>query len=233
MPSAKLTSTLRQIRQQWGQDALRPLSAIATPAVIPTGQPVLDAALGIGGLPRGRLTEIIGHPTSGMFTLALHLMAQAQALGDPVVVVDMSRTFDPDYAQRCGVRVEDLWLITPEQRVVLQVARDLVRSQQVGLIVLRWPPTATHIGVGDENQRWQALHTALTASPCALVSLIPAQAITCSSPSAAIRLQIERQSWLQVGQDVVGYRSQVTILKNKLMAPGPPLELDFQLPGET
>ncbi len=107
--------TLAEIRRRWGSDALRPLSAVrAASSHIPTSFLGLDALLG-GGIPCGQTVELCGTPTSGMTTLALKIMAEAQVQGRLVVYVDLARVFDPGYAARCGVRMDGLLIAHPEQ----------------------------------------------------------------------------------------------------------------------
>ena len=114
--------TVAAIQQRWGTQALRrwgeapayrqgqAARAVEAPH-IPTGFPALDQALGIGGIPRGRITEMMGAPTSGMATLALKVIASAQSRRDMAAYVDLGYTFDPDYAARCGVTPDKLLLV--------------------------------------------------------------------------------------------------------------------------
>lgn len=113
----RLEKTVTDIQNRFGLRVIGRPAETAAPSVIPTGFPALDAALGIGGLPRGRIVEIVGVPTSGAATLALKAAAQAQerdgTAGGLAVYIDIARTFDPDYAHRCGLDLHRLMLIHP------------------------------------------------------------------------------------------------------------------------
>jgi recombination protein RecA len=114
--AARLQPLIAAIQRRWGVHALRcggQAPAGALPA-LPSGFPALDAALGIGGLPRGRLTELLGAATSGKTTIALHALAAAQARGERVGYLDLPATFDPEYAAWCGVDLPALLLIRPQ-----------------------------------------------------------------------------------------------------------------------
>lgn len=114
----RLEKTVADLHQRYGIRVIgRASSAADAPPVIPTGFPALDKALGIGGLPLGRLSEIVGIPTSGMATLALKVIAEAQSGGQDrsplAAYLDLEKTFDPDYAARCGVNLERLLIVRP------------------------------------------------------------------------------------------------------------------------
>ena len=114
----RLEATVAAIQLRWGQKALQPAKQAFSPTEtaphISTSFPALDQALaGIGGIPQGRLTEILGTPTSGMATLALKIIAQAQSEGHTTAYLDLGRTFDPEYAARCEVNLSHLLLIRP------------------------------------------------------------------------------------------------------------------------
>lgn len=132
--SARLEALLTTIKQRWGADALR--KAKALPAAIPdvlTGFPVLDAVLGAGGISRCRTTELLGRATSGMTTLAYKILHHSQVQDACAIYVDLEGTFDPDYAARCGVALERLFLARPDTRVAaLDMAYDLLSSGSVG-----------------------------------------------------------------------------------------------------
>jgi len=113
--SATLQQIITSIQRRWGVRALRLFGQPADDAipVITTGLGELDSALSIGGIPRGRITEFLGAPTSGMSTIVLTLMARAQAQGDVVAYIDLSRTFDPEYAVSIGIDLAALLLVRP------------------------------------------------------------------------------------------------------------------------
>jgi len=225
--------TVQAIQKRWGPKAIRKLDASATKMEIPhipTGFPALDRALGIGGIPRGRITEILGAPTSGMVTLALKLIAQAQEDRDTAAYVDLSYTFDPDYAARCGVSLERLLLIRPHNgREALEITTPLIASGGIGVLVF---DSVSHLlgephGLQLMSAALRQLVGALAESPCALVFLTPLYfgdaASTDNYPSgfalphyATVRLLIEKERWIRRRRDVRGYRARVTVIKNKL-----------------
>ncbi|MCA9973411.1 MAG: hypothetical protein KC425_24495 [Anaerolineales bacterium] len=210
--------------------ARRGHTAVSPPARIPTGFAALDAALG-GGVPRQRITEIGGVPTSGMATLALKIVAQAHARGGTAVYLDPNDTFDPDYAHRCGVRLPRLTLVRPADLAQLAaLLADLAAGPDVLVCDLPLaPPTPTAAqalatGLGR-------LVAALNDADCAVLCLttLPASAATPSAYPllsatlahyAAVRLRLRRQRWLHAAQDVSGYQAQVQVRKNKFGAAG-------------
>ena len=200
MKAHQLDTIIREIRQQWGQQALQPLSTLALPGAIPTGFPALDDALGIGGIPRGRITEMIGMPTSGMLTLAYHTIAQAQTMSDTAVYIDLGRNLDADYARHCGVQTDLLWLVRPASLLeALTIARELVRSNGVGVIALEFPPTWALTVLEDERlpHLWQQLQASLVKSSCALLFLVASHGVLPPlTYTAALRLLIEYQEWI-------------------------------------
>ena len=234
---AKLEMTVRTIQKRWGPKAIRKLEASATTIEIPhipTGFPALDRVLGIGGIPRGRVTEILGAPTSGMATLALKLIAKAQQEDrDTAAYVDLSYTFDPDYAVRCGVSLERLLLVRPHNgREALEITTSVIAGGGIGVLV--FDSVSQLLGETHGPQLMSAalrqLAGALAESPSALVFLTPLYFGNAASednyPSgfalphyAAVRLLIEKERWLKKRRDVRGYRARITVIKNKL-APG-------------
>jgi recombination protein RecA len=235
----RLEQTAQAIQERWGARALRSLDALiqADFPHVATRFPLLDRALGIGGIPRGRITEIAGMPTSGTGSLMLRTMASAQAEGDMAVYVDAGRTFDPLYAARCGVNLDRLLLVRPSAyRDGLHITHDLVASGGAGLLVF---DLGTDPGSAlTEPLDW--LVSPLAGSPCALVFLIPLSrqpaapardraAGLALAHYATLRLKVEKQRWLRRRQDVRGYRTRVTILKNKLAPPGRPVTLTISV----
>jgi recombination protein RecA len=219
----RLQGVADAIRQRWGNQALRTLNTLA--ADIPhvsTQFRALDRALGVGGLPRGRLTELLGVPTSGVSTLAFKVIASAQSAGDMAVYIDIGRTLDPDYAVRCGVCLDKLLVVHPPSgEKALDIARDLVASGGAGILVfgavfepsVMMPPGAL-----------ERLNSVLSASPCVLIYLSSVAQTDSASSSlayyASVRLLVAKARWLYRQQDVRGYRAKVTVVKNKLAPPG-------------
>ncbi|RKZ23803.1 DNA recombination/repair protein RecA, partial [bacterium] len=134
-----LEEALRQIEKQFGKGAIMKLGGeeVVRVDVIPTGSISLDHALGIGGIPRGRITEIFGQEASGKTTLALHIIAEAQKRGGVAAFIDAEHALDPTYAQALGVQVDELLISQPDTgEQALEIAETLVRSNAVDVIVV-------------------------------------------------------------------------------------------------
>lgn len=248
----RLEAAVEAIQQRWGQRALRRgarpgRGARPAPvAAIPTGFAALDAALdGCGGIPLGRLSEILGAPTSGMTTLALKIIVQAQRQSHLAAYVDLNGTFDPDYAARCEVDLKRLILVRPGSGLeALQLSHSLLSSGSVGLLVfdtitaLRQYPAEAAALTASLNQ----LPAGLTRSSSAFIGLTPLQfgnaLTTANYPAglalphlASLRLELTKESWLYRGRDVRGYRARVVVLKNKLGRAGQQANLSIIFNG--
>lgn len=221
----RLDATIALIQGKWGLEAIR-RGGSAKPTAeiphIPTGFTSLDKALaGIGGIPRSRLTEILGAPTSGMTTLALKIIANAQANKDLATYVDLGQTFDPDYAARCGVNLSKLLLVRPHSRhEALEIVHTLVGSRGLGVLVF---DTTTHLLTDLKNLEilsvsLSKLLPTLAKSPCAAIFLtsLPTPLADFALPHATVRLLFEKERWLNKGHDIRGYEAQIRILTNKL-----------------
>lgn len=179
----RLEATLAAIRRRWGPSAIRRLegpAADAPPPCIPTGFPALDQALaGLGGVPRSRMTEILGQPTSGMATLALKVIAQAQTKGDSAAYLDLGQTFAADYAARCGVDLDRLLLVRPPSGLeALEIVQALVAGRGAGVLVF---DAVAHLLAGPQKAQAMAallhqLPPLLARSACAAIFLTPLQA---------------------------------------------------------
>lgn len=242
-----LDKTIASLQERWGNKAVRPLKEIGREAFphIPTGFSALDEALGIGGLPRGRISEIIGTPTSGMVTLALRVLAKAQEKAEVGVYVDSTLTFDPDYASRCGLILNRLILVRPEDlHQGLAIMQDFVLGGGLSVLVFDTPLTSS-----NERQTAQAvartldrLIAPLSKTECALLMLT---ALPIGQPSlasyshqttlphyASVRLFVERERWLYRQHDIQGYQAQITIVKNKLGPVNRPVSISLTFAGE-
>src|SRR6202011_6321381 len=135
-----LTAALSQIERSYGKGAIMKLGEAAAQRnidVIPTGSLTLDMALGVGGIPRGRVTEIYGPESSGKTTLALHIIAEAQNLGGTAAFIDAEHALDPKYAKNLGVNTDELLISQPDTgEQALEIAETLVRSNAVDVIVI-------------------------------------------------------------------------------------------------
>jgi recombination protein RecA len=218
-----LASVVATIHQRWGDKALRRLSQVRTDTDgISTGDAALDRLSGRSGIPRGLLTCLSGHPTCGMTTLALDVLAQAQADGEVTVYIDADRALDPAYAAQRGISLERLLVVWPQPRTLgFDIARDIVGGAGAGVVVF---------DLGHEQpiqpERFtgvlRRLTVALSRSPYALICLSSAldRLSAAVAAYAGIYLHVERQRWLRQAGRVEGYEVRVTALKNKFAPPG-------------
>jgi len=228
----KLEATIAALQDRWGNKAIGQLRASngSDISCVPTGFPALDDALITGGLPRGRISEINGVPSSGMATIALKIMINAQAQKSAAVYIDLEQNFDPAYAARCGLALEQVVLVRPRDvSQALVILQDFVLGAEIGILVFD-----AALKLLAESQASQALATTLgrLIAPLAraqgvllfLISL-PANspAIAIGDPInstlahfATVRLFIQRVRWIYRQQDIGGYQAQVLVLKNKL-----------------
>lgn len=228
----RFEKTISGIQQRYGLKAIRPLKQTTSEPIpyLSTGFPDLDAAVGIGGLPHGRIIELIGIPTSGMSTLALKIVASVQEQGGTAVYLDVPHTFDPDYAHRCGVNLRQMLLVHPYNvKQAIAMLPDFAVNGGFALLVFDLPLTM-QTEPSHQEQLSSALGrllSPLNKSGCVLLfltSLPPQSDLSLSAypPQAALphyatlRLSIQKERWLHQRQDVRGYTAQVKIIKNKL-----------------
>ena len=245
----KLESAVLDVQRRWGPMALRKLERSPTQTTvphIPTGLSSLDRALGIGGVPRGRITELLGASTSGKTTLANIVVAHAQRTGSVGAYVDLSQTFDPHYAAKCGIDLHDLLIVQPYSgEEALEMAISLIAGGSVSVLVF---DSVSDLLAGSTSA--QLLTSALShlagctaKSHCALIFLTTLVFGGHSSEAnyppgfglpyyATLRLLIERQRWLRRRGDVWGYSARMTVLKNKLAPPGKQALVRFVFNGQ-
>lgn len=244
----KLQMALTGIQKRWGNKAIglakrRPSAAAPYPH-IPTGFPALDKALGIGGLPRGRISEIVGIPTSGMATMALKIMANAQSDKGTAVYLDLEGTFDPEYADRNGVDLHRLVLVHPYNiHQALAMLPDFVVNGGIDILLFDMP---LHLPVmqkpepyimGKLSTTLGRLLAPLSKTGSALLfltTLLPQSSSLGSYPHhvtlphyATVRLLIRKERWLYQRRDIAGYEAQVDIAKNKLGGTGQKARVTF------
>jgi recombination protein RecA len=247
----KLEKTVAALQNRWGAQAIRLLGRDKKSSVphIPTGFPSLDEALIIGGLPRGRISEFIGAPTSGVATIALKIATNAQVgtssgSGQAVgaIYIDPGQTFDPDYAARCGLKLDQLVLVRPyDTRQALEILQDFILGGGINILIFDIPFPL--LAESESSQVLSAtlgrLIAPLSRSYCVLLfltslpvkkfiaPLVSAKTLLAAYPPvagssnpishyAAVRLVIQRERWLYKERDIRGYQARVTVIKNKL-----------------
>ena len=245
-----LEIALSQIEKSFGKGAIMKLGdASRVPvSVIPTGCLDLDLALGVGGVPRGRVVEIFGPESSGKTTIALHIVAQAQKMGGTAAFIDAEHALDPVYAEHLGVQIEDLYVSQPDTgEQALDIAEALARSGAIDVIVIdsvaALVPKAelegdmgdSHVGL-QARLMSQALRklTGCVAKTNTVVIFInqlrEKVGVMFGNPEtttggkalkfyASIRMDVRRIETLKAGNDAVGSRTRVTIVKNKVAPP--------------
>ncbi len=253
-----LESTLATLRKRFGDGAIMKLGETTKLNVesIPTGALSLDIALGIGGLPRGRIVEIYGPESSGKTTLCQHVIAEAQKRGGVAAFVDVEHALDPSYAEKCGVIIDDLYVSQPDTgEQALEITEALVRSQAIDVVVVdsvaALVPRAEIEGeMGDSHMGLQArlmsqalrkLNGAVKQSNAILIftnQLRQKIGVMFGNPEtttggmalrfySSVRLDIRRIQSIKQGAEVVGNRTKVTVKKNKVAPPFKVAEFDI------
>ena len=255
---ANIDDTIRAIQQKFGEGAIMKLGDRPKVGVdaIPTGSIGLDYALGVGGLPRGRIIEIFGPESSGKTTLTLHVIAEAQKMGGICAFVDAEHAMDPDYTRKLGVNVDELLISQPDTgEQALEIVESLVRSGKIDVIVVDSVAALTpkdeiegdmgahHVGKQARlmSQALRKLTAIVSKSKTVVIFINQIRmqiGVMFGNPETtpggkalkfytSVRLDIRRIAQIKKGEEVVGSRTRVKVVKNKVAAPFKQAEFDL------
>jgi recombination protein RecA len=255
-----LTAALSQIEKQFGKGAIMRMgdgTAVPSVEVVSSGSLALDVALGIGGLPRGRVIEIYGPESSGKTTLTLQVIAEAQKVGGTAAFVDAEHALDPQYAENLGVNVEDLLVSQPDTgEQALEITDMLVRSGAVDIVVVDSVAALTpkaeiegemgdhHVGLQARlmSQALRKLTANIKRSNCMVIFINQIRmkiGVMFGSPEtttggnalkfySSVRLDIRRIGAIKKGDEVVGNQTRVKVVKNKMAPPFKQAEFEIR-----
>lgn len=256
--AASIKDTLAEIKTKFGEDSIMKLGdkPKVNVNVIPTGSIGLDAALGVGGMPRGRIIEIFGPESSGKTTLSLHVIAEAQKMGGVCAFIDAEHAMDPEYSKRLGVKIDELLISQPDHgEQALEIVESLVRSGKLDVIVIDSVAALTpkdeiegdmgahHVGKQARlmSQALRKLTSIVAKSKTVVIFINQIRmqiGVMFGNPETtpggkalkfytSVRLDIRRIAQIKKGEEIMGGRTRVKVVKNKVAAPFKQTEFDL------
>lgn len=253
-----LEETVSDLKQRFGEGSIMKLGEAkkVDVDVISTGSPSLDIALGVGGMPRGRIIEVFGAESSGKTTLALHMVAEAQKKGGMAAFIDAEHALDPEYAKRIGVKIDDLLISQPDSgEQALRIVESLVKSGTIDVIIIdsvaALTPQAEIEGeIGDQfiglqarlmSQAMRKLNSVIAKANCIVIFINQIRmkiGMMFGNPEttpggkalkfySSVRIELKRIAQIKRGEESIGNRVKAKVVKNKVAAPFQSTEFDI------